>query len=433
MNHAPLPVFLLLAIALGCDENNSSKYSSYEPSARPELNPEPAGTNPPGAFSNDINATAGFSTQIPAQKKPVEAPPKPVISPVAVGTPTVNVPKTVVETPFQPEPKYASLAAAELQMLADKGDAQACWMLGLRFELGNGVATNAVTAYQWVALAAARSGGVHRSLMQKDEDRLASRLTAEQIKQARKPALDFVLKRTEARKVAADKGDVEAMFALGMQLFLGEGIAVDKTKAAARLSQAAEHGHAGAAALLGRMYLNGDTVTKDLELGYRLLEHAATHGNALARADIAEAPKSMTPAQLAEASETARALLAKKVALLEAATAKADSAAKFKLGLMFYLGTEIPKDLPSAAGWFEKAGEQGHAEAPALLAGMFFSGEGVKKSFAETYKWHGIAKARGNPTATANQNEVVKLLTAEEKTATDKEIAAWLAAHPKQK
>ena len=44
-----------------------------------------------------------------------------------------------------------------------------------------------------------------------------------------------------------------------------------------------------------------------------------------------------------------------------------------------------------------------------------------------------IAKARGNPTSAANQNEVAKLLTAGEKTAADKEIAAWLAAHPKQK
>ena len=94
---------------------------------------------------------------------------------------------------------------------------------------------------------------------------------------------------------------------------------------------------------------------------------------------------------------------------------------------------ETSKDLEKAAQWFQKAGEQGHAEAPALLAGMHFSGEGLEKSFVQAYKWHGIAKGRGNIAATANQTEVAKLLTAEEKAATNKEVTAWLAAHPKKK
>ena len=141
----------------------------------------------------------------------------------------------------------------------------------------------------------------------------------------------------------------------------------------------------------------------------------------------------MTPAQLAEASEIARAFLGKKVALLETIATTGDGATQFKLGLMFYLGTEIPKDLKKASQWFQKAGEQGHAEAPALLAGMHFSGEGLEKSFVQAYKWYAISKARGNSAATANQTEVAKLLTPEEKAATDKEVTAWLAAHPKKK
>ena len=35
--------------------------------------------------------------------------------------------------------------------------------------------------------------------------------------------------------------------------------------------------------------------------------------------------------------------------------------------------------------------------------------------------------------ATVNQTEVAKLLTAEEKAATNKEVTAWLTAHPKKK
>ena len=185
--------------------------------------------------------------------------------------------------------------------------------------------------------------------------------------------------------------------------------------------------------MLGRMYLNGDTVVKDMVKGYRLLERAAANGSTLAWSDLVGTPKAMTPAQLAEASKTAAKLLAKKLTLLEGVAERGDAVAQFKLGLMFYLGTEIPKNHEAAARWFEKAGKQGHAEAPALLAGMHFAGEGMEENFANTYKWHAIAKARGNPTSAANQNEVAKLLTAGEKTAADKEIAAWLAAHPEQK
>ena len=430
MNHAQFLVFLLIIVALGCGENNSSNRSVYKPPSRSKANVSPSGNNSsPAVTPTPIAWTPSvIDTQAKASPSPPEA--------KALGASTKStVNKTVdeVDSPAKSEPEYATLAVADLQKLAEEGDPQASWILGLRFEAGNGVATNAVTAYQLITMAVVRSKGVHRSLIEKDKDRIAAMLTALQIQQAAKPANDFLLQRNEALEAKADKGDAQSQFELGLNLYHGNGIVSDKKKAAERFTQAAEQGHVGASALLGRMYLSGDTVTKDLVQGYRLLERAASRGNTLARADILEAPKTMTPAQLAEASEIARAFLGKKVALLETIATTGDGATQFKLGLMFYLGTEIPKDLEKAAQWFQKAGEQGHAEAPALLAGMHFSGEGLEKSFVEAYKWHAIAKGRGNTAATANQTEVAKLLTAEEKASTDKEVTAWLTAHPKKK
>ena len=421
MNHAQFLVFLLMIVALGCGENNSPSRSSYQPPSRSKANVSPSGNNSSPAVTP--TPIAWTPSVIDTQAK----------APNASTTPTVNKTVDEVDSPAKPEPEYATLAVADLQKLADEGDSQASWILGLRFETGSGVATNAVTAYQWVTMAAARSKGIYRSLIEKDKDRIAAMLTAVQIQQATKPANDFLLQRNEAMEAKADKGDAQSQFELGLNLYHGDGIVSDKKKAAERFTQAAEQGHLGASALLGRMYLNGDTVTKDLVQGYRLLERAASRGSTLARADISEAPKTMTPAQLAEASETARAFLGKKVALLETIATTGDGTTQFKLGLMFYLGTEIFKDLDKAAQWFQKAGEQGHAEAPALLAGMHFSGEGLEKSFVHAYKWYAISKARGNSAATANQTEVAKLLTSEEKAATNKEVTAWLAAHPKKK
>jgi TPR repeat protein len=423
-------------LILGCGEDNAPNRSSYQPTSRPKANVSPSGNNSSPAVTP--TPTAWTPSVIDTQVKASPSPPKAVTTKEveasgASTTPTINKTVDEIDSPTNPEPEYTTLPVADLQKLADKGDPQASWILGLRFEAGNGVATNAVTAYQLVTMAAVRSKGVHRSLILKDRERIKPMLTTIQIEQAAKPADDFLTKQVEMQIAEATKGDAEMQYMLGVWFLHGEGVPSDKQKAVKLLAPAAEQGHVGASALLGRMYLSGDTVTKDMVKGYRLLEHAAQKGSEWARAEISAWPNTMTPTQLAEASETARKFLAKKVVLLEAAAEKGAAAEQFKLGLMYYLGTEIFKDLDKAAQWFQKAGEQGHAEATALLAGMHFSGEGLEKSFVQAYKWYAISKARGNSAATANQTEVAKLLTPEEKAGTDKEVTAWLAAHPKKK
>jgi TPR repeat protein len=423
-------------IILGCGENNSPNRSSYQTTSRSEANVSPSGNNSsPAVISTPIAwSPSVIDTSAKANPSPLEhVETREVEAPDAFTTSTVNKTVDEVDSPTKPEPEYTTLAVADLQKMADEGDPQASWILGLRFEAGNGVATNAVTAYQLVTMAAVRSKGVHRSLILKDRERIKPMLTTIQIEQAAKPADDFLTKQVEMQIAEATKGDAEMQYILGVWFLYGEGVQQDKQKAVKLLAPAAEQGHMGASALLGRMYLSGESVTKDMVKGYRLLEHAAQKGSEWARAEISAWPNTMTPTQLAEASETARKFLAKKVVLLEAAAEKGAAAEQFKLGLMYYLGTEIFKDLDKAAEWFQKAGEQGHAEAPALLAGMHLSSEGLEKSFVHAYKWYAISKARGNSAATANQTEVAKLLTPEEKAATDKEVTAWLTTHPKKK
>ena len=420
MNHAQFLVFLSIIVALGCGENNSPSRSAYKPPSRSKANVSPSGNNSSPAVTP--TPIAWTPSVIDTQAK----------APNASTTPTVNKTVDEVDSPAKPEPEYATLAVADLQKLADEGDPQASWILGLRFETGSGVATNAVTAYQLITMAVVRSKGVHRSLILKDRERIKPMLTTVQVEQSAKPAGDFLTKQVEKQIADAAKGDAEMQYMFGVWFLHGEGVPSDKGKALKLLAAAAEQGHVGASALLGRMHLSGDTVAKDMVKGYRLLEYAAQKGSEWARAELSAWTNTMTPTQLAEASQTAHKFLAKKVALLEAAAEKGAASEQFKLGLMYYLGTEIFKDLDKAAQWFQKAGEQGHADAPALLAGMHFSGEGLEKSFVEAYKWHSIAKGRGNTAATANQTEVAKLLTAEEKAAADKEVTAWLAAHPKK-
>ena len=70
----------------------------------------------------------------------------------------------------------------------------------------------------------------------------------------------------------------------------------------------------------------------------------------------------------------------------KAAGGDADSA--YQLGLRYYNGDGVRKDLAEAAKWFRKAAEQGFAPAQSDLGRSYHNGEGVPQDFAEAVKWY---------------------------------------------
>ncbi|MBL68629.1 MAG: hypothetical protein CMO74_09325 [Verrucomicrobiales bacterium] len=401
-----------LAIVSGCDQRRPPSRGGYTaPPPSPTTIPAPA---TPATPTNAAPVVAETNNVAVAPTAPAETNAAPVASAPA-------------------EPDYPALAVAELQQLIDKGNAKASWVLGLKHELGSGVETNTVKAYELVALAVARSEGIERSMILKDRARLASMLTSVQVEEAGQAAKKLFEDQMKALRDQADEGDSATQYALGLRFFVGDDLVPrNRSEAAKWLELSAKQGHVGAAALLGHLYMAGDGVGRDPVEGLRLLHAASSPGGGLAQAGMNEAANSLPAGQLAEAHPRARNLIKNKIVLLKDAAARGDDMAKFRLGLMLYLGKDLPKNLAGAAEWFEKAAEQGNSEAPALLAGMYFTGQGVKQDNAAAYRWHGIAKARGNASAGNNQNEVAKLLEAEEKKTADTAITNWLKAHPKK-
>jgi TPR repeat protein len=84
----------------------------------------------------------------------------------------------------------------------------------------------------------------------------------------------------------------------------------------------------------------------------------------------------------------------------KAETGDADS--EFQIGLRYFYGHGVPKDLAEAAKWFRKAAEQGFAFAQAELAWCYDHGHGVPKDFAEAAKW--LRKAAEQNLAVAQYN-----------------------------
>lgn len=73
-------------------------------------------------------------------------------------------------------------------------------------------------------------------------------------------------------------------------------------------------------------------------------------------------------------------------ALLQKAEA-GDVQSQTWMGLMYYAGAGVPKNLEEAAKWIKKSAESGSAEAQYKLSQMYDKGEGLPKSESDQLKW----------------------------------------------
>ena len=75
--------------------------------------------------------------------------------------------------------------------------------------------------------------------------------------------------------------------------------------------------------------------------------------------------------------------------------------AQYKLGALYVIGEEEPRNDTEAAQWFRKAAEQGHVDAQSALALMYSAGLGVPPDITEAAKWYREAADQGDVEAQA--------------------------------
>ena len=98
------------------------------------------------------------------------------------------------------------------------------------------------------------------------------------------------------------------------------------------------------------------------------------------------------------ASQIAAATPAKLRELAEAG----DVRAQFSLGLAYFNGRVVEKDLRLAAQWFEKAAEQGHLSAQYNLGVLYVQGFGVEQDYKEAARLFKAAADQGDVTSQYN-------------------------------
>jgi TPR repeat protein len=199
---------------------------------------------------------------------------------------------------------------------------------------------------------------------------------------------------TEAARLfsdAAESGDPEAQFYLGLISERGWGVTKDYQKARILYEKASRNAPPNSDAMtgLGRLFESGHGVTQDYETAREWYTKAADLGNADAMTNLGRLHE--VGHGVAQDYQKARVLFEK------AASATHPSAdAMNHLGLLYANGDGVARDYQTAHKWYEEAASLGSADAMKNLGLLYEHGNGVTRNEQTAREWFGKAIATGD-------------------------------------
>ena len=84
------------------------------------------------------------------------------------------------------------------------------------------------------------------------------------------------------------------------------------------------------------------------------------------------------------------------------------------------------RNYAEAVSWFNKAAEQGEADAQFLLGRMYYDGNSISQDYVEAYKWFSIAAVNGVPVAPRYRDGIAESMSAEQIAEGAKRSVEWL-------
>ena len=194
-------------------------------------------------------------------------------------------------------------------------------------------------------------------------------------------------------KKAADKGDANGLYNLGMCYMQGYGCLPDEDLAYKCFRTSAEAGHPEAINNIGGFYRDGIVVRANPETAAKWFSRSAELGNAYGMLNYALA---------LQRGEGVEKDVAKAIELLKEAAELGNAEAMNAYGMCFYSGDGVAKDAAEAVKWYRASAARGFAPAMDNLSSCYNLGVGVRKDEKECLAWkvRGMA-ARGDRNAAA--------------------------------
>ncbi len=109
--------------------------------------------------------------------------------------------------------------------------------------------------------------------------------------------------------------------------------------------------------------------------------------------------------------------------------------AELDIGSSYLYGAGVTRDDATGAAWLRKAADQGWAEAQLTLGKLYHLGRGVTADDREAYVWESLAVLYGHNTsieedATTDLKGLYQALTPDQIAEADKRVAAWTPTIP---
>jgi len=233
-----------------------------------------------------------------------------------------------------------------ISQLAEQGDADAQYTLGISYDFGLGelLPADQAEAVKWYRKAAEQGHaeaqlqlGIHYG-----EEDFADQ--AEAVKWYRK---------------AAEQGHAEAQFRLGICYFMGLGVEKNEAEAVTWYRKAAEQGEAAAQYMFGLCYFNGYGVSVDKTESIKWFRKAAEQGLATAQYMLGEGYAFGDGMPVSEK---------KALKWFRKAAEQGDADAQYMVGIFYYEGRGVSINRDEGVQWLRKAAEQGHADALDFLS-----------------------------------------------------------------
>ena len=111
--------------------------------------------------------------------------------------------------------------------------------------------------------------------------------------------------------------------------------------------------------------------------------------------------------------------------ILREAAERGHSYAQMRIGAAYFIGKELPADLPEAAKWTLKAAEQGEALAQTMMGILYAGGYGVPQNDMQAYVWFSVAVANGQEDVIERRDAQAERLSGSQR-AKAQELAAEL-------
>lgn len=211
---------------------------------------------------------------------------------------------------------------------------------------------------------------------------------------------------------AAEAGDREAGYALGLLYLQGRGVARDRAEAAKRFRAAADNGHPTAAYNLALLYVEGHVLKRDIGEAIRWFTAAAEQ-------DVPDAQHTLAIIYR-DGEEGVSRDPAKAIQWFERAVKLDHIPSMVDLGIALFNGDGITRDEARAARLFRQAALRGNPVAQNRYARVLSTGRGTAQNSVEACLWHNLARAQtiSDPQldrvcetlAPANREEVAKRL-----------------------